>query len=63
MGIGKITAGKEGTADTTFIILDEDFLQLAAGKLNAQSAFMTVMNELVFMCICIGQDEDKGKHG
>lgn len=32
--IGKVTLGKEGTPDTTFVMLDADFEQLAAGKLN-----------------------------
>ncbi len=40
--IGKITKGKEGKPDATFVMLDEDLLSLAAGKLNPQSAFMTV---------------------
>lgn len=40
--IGKITKGKEGKPDTTFVMLDDDLLLLAAGKLNAQNAFMTV---------------------
>lgn len=40
--IGKLVKGKEGTFDATFVMLDDDFVQLAAGKLNGQSAFMTV---------------------
>ena len=40
-GSGKISKGKEGTIDTTFVMLDDDILQLAAGKLNPQNAFMT----------------------
>lgn len=44
--IGKITEGKEGKPDTTFVMLDEDLVQLAAGKLNPQNAFMTVSRKL-----------------
>ena len=40
-GNGKIIEGKEGKIDTTFVMLDDDILQLAAGKLNPQNAFMT----------------------
>ena len=40
-GNGKIVLGKEGKADATFIILDDIFMQLVAGKLKAQDAFMT----------------------
>ena len=31
-GNGKITIGKEGTPDCTFVMLDEDFMNLVAGK-------------------------------
>ena len=34
MNIGKITKGKEGTPDATFIMLDDDLMDMAAGKLN-----------------------------
>ncbi len=34
MIIGKVVKGKEGKADTTFIMLDDDFVQLVDGKLN-----------------------------
>ncbi len=37
---GKIKKGKEGKADTTFIILDKDMMSLASGKLDPQVAFM-----------------------
>ena len=33
-GNGKITMGKEGTPDCTFVMLDEDFMKLVAGKLK-----------------------------
>ena len=40
-GSGKISKGKEGKVDTTFIMFDEDILKMADGKLNPQNAFMT----------------------
>ena len=40
-GTGAIHNGKEGTPDATFTMLDDDFIALAQGKLNPQSAFMT----------------------
>ena len=40
-GNGKIVLGKEGKADATFIMLDDDFMKLAGGKLKPQDAFMT----------------------
>ena len=40
-GNGKIVKGKEGKADATFIMLDDDFMKLTAGKLKPQDAFMT----------------------
>ena len=40
-GNGKITMGKEGRPDATFVMLDDDFMKLANGKLKAQDAFMT----------------------
>ncbi len=40
-GNGKITLGKEGKPDATFVMLDDDFMKLAAGKLKPQDAFMT----------------------
>ena len=39
-GKGKITMGKAGTADATFVMVDADFMQLVAGKLKPQDAFM-----------------------
>ena len=39
-GNGKVTLGKEGTPDCTFVMLDEDFMKLVGGKLKAQEAFM-----------------------
>ena len=55
--IGKVTKGKEGKPDTTFTMLDEDFLLLIDGKLNPQNAFMTV--SIKFLNI-IGKNEDQG---
>ena len=40
-GNGKITMGKEGRADATFVMLDDDFMKLVNGKLKPQDAFMT----------------------
>ena len=40
-GSGKITPGKEGRPDCTFVMLDDDFMKLVNGKLKAQDAFMT----------------------
>ena len=40
-GNGKVAMGKEGKADATFIMLDDDFMKLTAGKLKPQDAFMT----------------------
>ena len=34
-GNGKVTKGKEGTPDTTFVMLDDDFILLSQGKLKA----------------------------
>ena len=39
-GNGKITIGKEGKADATFVMLDKDFMDLVGGKLKSQDAFM-----------------------
>ena len=39
-GNGKICVGKEGKADATFTMLDDDFMALTAGKLKPQDAFM-----------------------
>ena len=55
--IGKVTKGKEGKPDTTFTMLDEDFLLLIDGKLNPQNAFMTV--SIKFLNIR-GKNEDQG---
>ena len=47
-GKGKIAEGTiEGLKpDCTFVMLDEDFLQLASGKLKPQQAFMGVSIQL-----------------
>ncbi|KAM3144367.1 hypothetical protein pb186bvf_003531 [Paramecium bursaria] len=39
-GTGSLTKGKNGTADATFSLLDDDFILLSEGKLNPQQAFM-----------------------
>ena len=39
-GNGKITFSKEGKADATFVMLDENFAKLFEGKLKPQDAFM-----------------------
>ena len=39
-GNGKIAFAKEGKADATFIMLDDDFIKLFSGKLKPQDAFM-----------------------
>ena len=39
-GTGKITMGKEGKADCTFVMLDADFMNLVGGKVKPQEAFM-----------------------
>lgn len=39
-GNGSVSKGKVGTADATFIMLDEDFMGVAKGTLNPQTAFM-----------------------
>jgi putative sterol carrier protein len=39
-GDGKIVRGKEGKADATFTLLDEDAVKLFDGKLQPQTAFM-----------------------
>ena len=39
-GNGAFANGKVGTADATFTILDQDILDMAAGKLNPQNAFI-----------------------
>ena len=40
-GNGKITKGKEGRPDATFVMLDSDFMKMINGKLKGQDAFMT----------------------
>ena len=40
-GNGDIVFGKQGKADATFVMLDDDFMKLFAGKLKPQNAFMT----------------------
>ena len=40
-GNGKITMGKEGRPDATFVMLDNDFMKLIGGSLKSQDAFMT----------------------
>ncbi len=39
-GNGSISFSKAGKADATFIMLDDDFMKLFAGKLKPQDAFM-----------------------
>jgi len=39
-GEGSVAKGKVGTADATFIMLDDDFMGVAKGTLNPQTAFM-----------------------
>merc|ERR1711912_15309 len=40
-GNGFVKEGKHGKIDATFIMLDDDFVNLVAGKLNPNTAFMT----------------------
>ena len=40
--VGKMTKGLEGKPDTTFVILDDDFMALAQGKANPQNLVMSV---------------------
>ena len=40
-GNGKITMGKEGRADATFVMLDADLMKMMGGTLKSQDAFMT----------------------
>lgn len=39
-GNGSIAAGKVGSPDATFVMLDDDLAAIADGKLNPQVAFM-----------------------
>ena len=39
-GNGSIKQGKEGKADATFAMVDDDAINLFQGKLNPQTAFM-----------------------
>ena len=39
-GNGAIAFAKEGKADATFVMLDDDFMKLFSGKLKPQDAFM-----------------------
>ena len=39
-GNGSIKDGKEGKADVTFALIDNDAVDLFSGKLNPQTAFM-----------------------
>lgn len=39
-GNGSIKEGKEGKADVTFTLVDNDAVDLFSGKLNPQTAFM-----------------------
>ena len=39
-GNGSVKEGKQGKADCTFIMLDEDIMAMAAGKLDGNDAFM-----------------------
>ena len=40
--LGKVIEGKADKFDTTFVMLDDDLLDLFSGKLNPQNAFMQV---------------------
>ena len=40
-GSGSVTEGKGAKADLTISVSDDNFAAMAAGKLNAQSAFMS----------------------
>ena len=40
-GSGSVSEGKTGKADLTISVSDDNFAAMAAGKLNAQSAFMS----------------------
>ena len=39
-GNGSVKTGKHGKADCTFIMLDDDIMAMAAGKLDGNEAFM-----------------------
>jgi hypothetical protein len=39
---GKILEGKHGYIDTTFALLDSDFMAMISGKLNPKSALISV---------------------
>ena len=39
-GNGSVKEGKHGKADATFIMLDDDIMAMAAGKLDGNEAFM-----------------------
>ena len=39
-GNGSVKVGKHGKADATFIMLDDDIMAMAAGKLDGNEAFM-----------------------
>ena len=40
-GNGKITEGKAGSVDATFTMLDDDFIELAMGKITTKKALLT----------------------
>lgn len=52
-GTGSIKKGKEGKEDATFIILDDDLIAMAQGKLHPQQAFLEVnKNSFTFRLHC-----------
>ena len=61
-GNGQLKEGKiDGVkADATFVMLDDDFMKLAGGKLQPQQAFMQVSCFLVLTIT--GQNENPRKH-
>ena len=42
----KIRKGKEGRADTSFILLDKDMVRIATGKLEPMTAYMDQIIEI-----------------
>ena len=40
-GKGKITKGRVGSVDATFTMLDDDFIELAMGKITTKKALVT----------------------
>ena len=57
-----MTKGLVGKPDTTFAILDDDFMALAQGKANPQNLVMSVRIASVVITWA-GKDEDQGQHG